>query len=758
MRNCFALFLGLLAIIASADAESRERINVLLQTRGVESDDLNVPLPEYPRPQLVREKWENLNGKWQYAIRPVSDESIPATWDGDILVPFPVESRLSGVNKPLQPDQFLWYRRTFKLPDWPKDRRVRLNFGAVDYDAEVFINGQKVGEHIGGYTPFSFDITEKLSASAEQEVVVRVRDQTDKVLQVRGKQSLKPGDIFYTAVSGIWQTVWLEPVPENAVESLEVIPDIDQAKATFVVKTAQPSSVELTVVSGRNSVAHVKGESGKPIEVPIPNPRLWTPDEPNLYDVRITAGSDTVDCYFGMRKISVGKDEKGFNRLLLNNKPVFQCGVLDQGYWPDGLYTAPSDDALKYDIEMAKRFGFNLIRKHMKVEAARWYYWADRLGILVWQDQPSMMSEKRESVLMNKPDLSVPPEAAEQFRKELAEMMGCLQNNPSIVTWVPFNEGWGQHDTNEILQWTMQLDPTRLVDGPSGWVDRGIGHIKDWHRYGGAFVLPKPDPNRVLVLGEYGGIGIAVPDHAPTAETFDHYRVTSKESLLGAYTRLLNKVSMMVPKGVSASIYTQLSDVEQETNGLMTADRKVSKVDPGVLANLNQNVTQGTFYLKTKELIPTSHQALQRWRYTFDDPGSGWMNLDFDDTKWREGEGGFGSARDAYRTIGTSWKSSDIWMRRVVELDPKSFHNPQMLVLHDDDAEIYVNGVKVLELTGYTNWFEPMLLSPGAVKAFRPGKNLIAVHCRNRKGGQFIDIGIGDWDMPKPQEEVPPKL
>lgn len=717
--------------------------------------DPELPLPEYPRPQLMRKDWVNLNGKWDYAIRSKTDVGIPVEWDGKILVPFAVEAPLSGVAKSVTDGEYLWYRRTFERPDWSAKDQVMLNFGAVDWEAVVYVNGKEIGRHRGGYAPFSINITNALTASGPQEVVVRVWDSTGKDGEPRGKQTTNPGKIFYTSVSGIWQTVWLESVPENAIERLKVEPNIDNDELQLTAVTPVSEDVDYVVSANGEEIAKGKGRSNEKISISIPNARHWSPEDPFLYDLEVRTANDSVKSYFGMRKVSIGKDAEGIYRLYLNNQPLFQYGILDQGYWPDGLYTAPTDDALRYDLEAAKEYGFNMVRKHVKVEPARWYYWADRLGLLVWQDQPCILRDGRDMVRTKDADLDLPEEIKTNFRNEMKEMMDALQMHPSIVVWIPFNEGWGQHDTNEVIQWVKQQDPTRLVDGPSGWVDRGEGDILDAHIYPGLTMYPSV-PNRVSVLGEFGGIGYAIENHSTYGlESFDHRRMSSLEALRGIYTQTLAELTQMIPKGLSAAIYTQLTDVEMETNGFLTYDRRIKKFPVKEMARIHRHVINGTFSIDRKTLVPTSLQSPQEWRYTFEQPPEGWQELEFDDSGWQKGLGGFGTLRGEGKTVGTFWSKEDIWMRRTFKAMPIVLRAPQLLVQHDDDAEVYLNGKKVLELRGSVPEYIPMTLSEEARKALKEGENVLAVHCRRRDEGQYIDVGMEEWKMPEEERFDP---
>jgi beta-galactosidase/beta-glucuronidase len=704
---------------------------------------------EYPRPQMTREEWQHLNGLWDYAI---TDKAAarPSKFEGKILVPFPIESALSGVMKRVGETNHLWYRRAFKISkDWRK-QHVILHFGAVDWEAVVYVNGQEIGSHRGGYDGFSFDITKALKPSEEQELVVRVWDPTDAGPQPRGKQVNRPHAIWYTPTTGIWQTPWIEPVAASGIESLKLAPDIDAGVLKLTARLLAPAnaSIEATAFDGRRRAAFASGTAGTELSLHLPNARLWSPDSPFLYDLRVRVlveGKvvDEVKSYFGMRKIALGKDDKGINRLFLNNKPLFQFGPLDQGFWPDGLYTAPSDEALRYDIEITKELGFNMARKHVKVEPARWYYWCDKLGLLVWQDMPS--GDKY--IGPRDPDIDRTKESAKQFYAELKEMIDERGHHPSIVFWVPFNEGWGQFETAKVTEWIKNYDPTRLVSSTSGWADRGVGDVHDIHVYPGPGV-PKLEANRAGVLGEYGGLGLPVRGHTWQDEKNWGYRsFTNAQDLTRAYTNLIQKMRPMTGgAGLAAAIYTQTTDVEIEVNGLLTYDREVMKMDRKVIAAANRRM-----YLPAppppiiRTLSPAAQDKGVDWHYTTNAPVETWFQPDFDDTGWAKGAAGFGEPTTPNAHVRTPWKTKEIWLRRAFEA-PSDFkpHGLNLLLHHDEDAEIYLNGKRIAAFKRYTSAYETIPLENEARDALRPGRNVLAVHCRQTTGGQYIDVGILD--------------
>jgi len=582
---------ALLFVLSYSSLHAQEKKWALIKDRIVTSwaEKVNpkAPLPEYPRPQLVRsQNWKNLNGLWSYAIIP-KNQNEPASYQGSILVPFAVESALSGVGKTLGKDSVLWYKNNITIPASMKNQEVLLHFGAVDWQAEIFVNGKSAGQHEGGFDPFTFNISSLLKKGGTQEIKVRVWDPTDEGPQPRGKQQRKPEGIWYTPVTGIWQTVWLEGVPKTHIIATKQTPDID-AKTLFVnvnVASAQPGDqVRITAFDGKNQVAQKEAAVNDQVSLALENPKLWSTKSPFLYDLKIELlrkGKviDQAASYFAMRKSSMARDQNGIQRMLLNNEFVFQYGPLDQGWWPDGLYTAPTEEALTFDIIKTKEMGFNMIRKHIKVEPARWYYECDKLGMLVWQDMPSGdLGNHWEPNLgtMGGTDKNRSPESEAMYRKEWSKIMDDLHNFPSIVVWTPFNEAWGQFKTKEIAEWTKAKDPSRLVNSASGGNHVITGDIVDLHHYPEP-KMPRPDlfgPTHAIVLGEFGGLGLPVPGHTwKDKDNWGYQSFKTADELFEKYDSFIRSIEGLIKKGLSAAVYTQTTDVEQETNGLMTYDR-----------------------------------------------------------------------------------------------------------------------------------------------------------------------------------------
>ena len=759
---------------------------------------------EYPRPQMVRdlyEKWQNLNGLWDYAITP-RGSGIPEKWDGKILVPYPVESALSGVKRLLKPDEEIWYRRTFKgdarwiFGDPGLEReRLLLHFGAVDFRTQVFLNGVEVTAepHENGILPFTLDVTDYVkpftpsgisskwppdydSEPDNNELIVCVWDPTDEGMQATGKQSLNPNGCFYSRVSGIWQTVWLERVPRMYIESYLVVPDIDAGTVAVTVKTngnapnaklaihvtrgerpgrpSLPRHLPPRLGSGETVIAEtVVTDWSKPVVIPIVNPErgadltLWSPENPNLYTLTFELtfgtgadiGRDNVKGYFGMRKIEWKPDELGVPRLYLNNRKYFMYGTLDQGWWPDGLLTPPSEAAMRFELNFLKKAGFNMLRKHIKVEPLSYYALCDTMGILVWQDMPSGPGNTDDRYAM--------------YRRDLKEMVDLLRGCPSVVMWVPYNESWGQpgkEKTNMTLNWLKRYDPSRLVDGPSGWNDYGVGDTRDMHRYPGPGMFPVM-ADRVSVLGEFGGLGLDVPGHLWEKEHWGYVHDDTKEAYQARYRELMKQLAVLASEGLAAAVYTQTTDVERETNGLLTYDRKVVKYPADELAALHRAVYEAakvTHLRVDVPLAPDSRAAETRWRSTETAPAGDWTAPDFDDSAWKESFGAFGNDKilEDFPGLkrGTKWESGDLWLRRefTIKEDPAPFFELVLSMFYDEDPEIWLNGVKIVAREGFNTRYETFVLPEDACRALKQGRNVLALHARNATGGAYFDTGL----------------
>lgn len=628
-----ALIASLFLLVAAGRSQDWKPVPGKMMTPWGEKVTVESAWAEYPRPEFARDRWQNLNGLWDYAISPRT-APLPAKFDGKILVPFCVESTLSGVGRPLTPSDRLWYRRNFTVPAAWKNDRVLAHFEAVDFDCTLWLNGALVGHHTGGSTAFSFDLTDYLR-DAGNEIVVSVWDPTSEGEQPRGKQILDPRGIWYTPVSGIWQTVWIEPVPKNRrLAELRLTPEVDErrVKIEALIDSAiedDTYGVRVTARADGQPVASTIVRVNRTGYLPIENPRLWTPDTPFLYDVRAelvrvklpaelapvagkkpafprfgakereayarteTTGAplDVVTSYFAMRKISIGAGAvAGQPGILLNGRPIFAHGPLDQGWWPDGLLTPPSEAAFVWELQYLKKCGFNMLRKHIKIEPRRYYYQCDKLGLLVWQDMPSGFNQ---ALRTYRPDEGEPPRLStsrEQHELELRRMIDQLLVHPCIVTWVVHNEGWGQYETAALAGWVKAIDPSRLVLATTGWLDRGVGDIFSRHTYEEMPLAPGNDSHRAIVIGEYGGVGWPLTDHLWNAgmRNWGYQTYQTKETYLAAFRKKLEAVIAMKPRGLSAAVYTQTSDVEGEVNGLVTYDRRVVKVDPSYLAELNR--------------------------------------------------------------------------------------------------------------------------------------------------------------------------
>lgn len=599
MKNLFSLFtVILLFLLVSASAQWKPA-GEKIRTGWADDVDPASVWDAYPRPLLKRNDWKNLNGLWNYSINPRNIRHA-GDYDGEILVPFPVESSLSGVKKEVGENNVVWYERSFTVPSGWKGKDILLHFGAVDWQADVWINDIKIGSHTGGYTAFNFNITPYLNPRGDQKLVVRVWDPTDESFQPRGKQVTNPGGIWYTAVTGIWQTVWIEPVEKNYIKSIKTTPDIDLRKVNVEISSSVIGSgnyAEVRVTDEGRTVASEKFTVSGGTDIYIDTPKLWTPESPFLYDMEITLYSagevvDKVDSYFAMRKISTARDESGIVRFQLNNEDYFPMGTLDQGWWPDGLYTAPSDAALLNDIKVTKELGFNMIRKHVKVEPARWYTHCDREGIIVWQDMPSGDETPvwQRQQYFDGVELQRSARSEENYRKEWKAIMDLLYSHPSIVTWIPFNEGWGQFKTVEIANWTKQYDPSRLVLPASGGNHFQTGDILGIHNY------PQPrlylyDATRPTALSEYGGIGLVLEGHLWEPErNWGYVQFNTIQDVTDKYLEYAEELKKLIKAGLSAAVYTQITDVEIEVNGLMTYDRKRIKMDMDRVRQANSEI------------------------------------------------------------------------------------------------------------------------------------------------------------------------
>ncbi|SDK22470.1 Glycosyl hydrolases family 2, TIM barrel domain [Catalinimonas alkaloidigena] len=604
MRTYLSLLLLLLPLVTVRAQTTWQPAGDKIKTEWAGQVDPAQPLPDYPRPQLTRDTWQNLNGLWDYAIQ-AKEAPQPTAYQGKILVPFAVESALSGVGKTVGKDQALWYHTMVSVPAKLRRNKVLLHFGAVDWETEVWVNGQSAGTHRGGYDPFSFDITALLKKGSAQEITVRVWDPTDEGPQPRGKQVKNPEGIWYTPVTGIWQTVWLEAVPPTYVQHLKTVPNVQNgsvAVAATLQGAQKGDQLRVRVTEGKTRLAEQTGDASGEIAVTIPDPQLWSPENPRLYDLEVAVlrnGKvlDQVKSYTAMRSIEMKPDADGIQRMMLNGKFVFQFGPLDQGWWPDGLYTAPTDAALKFDIEKTKEMGFNMIRKHVKVEPARWYYYCDQMGMLVWQDMPSGDLGARWG---NHPgiegeghDMDRSAESEHIYRTEWEAIMDALQPFPSIVVWVPFNEAWGQFKTQEITEWTMKKDPSRLVNSASGGNFHPVGHIIDLHHYPSP-AMPRHDlfgNDQILVLGEYGGLGLPLEGHTwQQKDNWGYRSFPNADELFTQYSSFVDELQNLIKRGLSAAVYTQTTDVEVEVNGLMTYDRKVIKVPEAKLKQVHEKL------------------------------------------------------------------------------------------------------------------------------------------------------------------------
>ena len=731
--------IALLALLAMLLASAWQLQTAPIVTSWAQLVDANNPLPEYPRPQMVRSNWLSLNGIWQFQAGATNDP-VPAnqTLTGDILVPYPMESALSGI---AEYHLFSWYRRTFTVPPAWSGQRILLHFDAVDWQSQVYINGQSVGIHKGGYDAFTYDITPYLNGSGPQEVIVRVYNAVDLAGEPRGKQTLFQGGIMYTSSTGIWQPVWLEPVPATSISDVKLVPDVDNSRVNISVAISGPTNGVILNAIARSGGTLVNTITGAPgltnFALSIPGPNLWSPTNPFLYDLTITLSNatstiDSIGSYFGLRKISLATNGTQI-KILLNNQFVFEFGPLDQGFWPDGIYTAPTDDALKSDIEQEKALGFNMVRKHIKVERQRWYYWADKLGILVWQDMPSVNSYTGNPQTID----------TNEFETELVRMVQNHWNHPSIIMWVVFNESQGQHDTATLVPEVKALDPSRLVNQASGGSYFGVGDIYDNHSY--------PDPGaptsttQANVDGEFGGIGLGITNHT-WAAGWGYVAATNGDDQASKFEVFCSELASDVQNtGLNAAVYTEITDVETELNGLYTYDRAVRKPD---LRRLQAAILSASVPPVVTTVVPTSQSSGLTWQYVTNTPASNWYTTGFDASAWNTGSAGFGAGNPPNTSglVRTAWKNADIWLRRTVNpgaLTSQQISNLVFTVYHDEDVDVYINGVAAASASGYTTAYTYLAVNAAGQAAIIPNaSNLLAVHCHQTGGGQYIDVGI----------------
>lgn len=758
----------------------QKKTAALMTPWGEELQGTDPILDEYPRPQLQRDNWVNLNGIWEFTRQESTANfgtyNASEAYRRQILVPYPVESALSGImdidydNM----DKTYYYKRTFELDPSHAGKQIILNFGAVDWETYVFVNGTQVAHHIGGYDPFSADITAALNPSGAQEIVVQVYDPT-KGGNPRGKQDPIPGGIWYTPSSGIWQTVWYEAVSPTHINDLTITPDVDNSTLKIKVDAlnADGATAKVAIMDGTTKVTEQTVTIGQESVIPVSNAKLWSPDSPFLYGLEITvekAGSelDKVNSYFGMRKISKGMlRDKPY--MFLNNEPVFHYGTLDQGFWPDGLHTPPTYSALRYDLEVLKDLGMNMVRKHIKVEPARWYYYCDSIGLMVWQDMPTPAGLLTRRVVGDGSDDAV----KQNFLRETEALVKSLKNYPSIVMWVPFNEGWAQFAGSDVpakgdpshtingVNAIKNIDNTRLINPASGWTSYEIGDILDRHNYTEPALHTNKYNERVSVTGETGGYGYVIENHIWSSANNPYASVTTAQELADKFKLFNTKSYELTTGGIAGIVYTQTSDVEEEINGLITYDRKVNKLalEDSVAGKV---LKEGIKWMKSNTLNPilkTSSQGGELWKYvtgdvTFVDPGTGWnSNPAFDDSSWKSGISGFGDTETTY------WRDQSIFLRKMVQLPNLSEAekaNVKYTIFYDEDYELYINGVLAASGTGYITSYQDITISEEAKAAINwGGDNLFAIHVIQTSGGQKIDLGVYSTDITMPLDYEP---
>jgi len=719
---------------------------------------------EYPRPQMVRTDWLNLNGLWDFEITERDTNQIAINYARKILVPFCVESALSGIKETITGKQQMIYRRFFSIPSHWNQKHLILHFEAVDYETKVWVDGKYVGIHKGGYDHFQFDIAGFLNKDEKHEIKLVVWDPTNEGSQPIGKQALPAirNRTKYTATSGIWQTVWLEPINALAIESIKIIPNIDNATIslqTKIVGATQGARIKIQAFDQGKEIASSIAAIGEPVSLQLNQPKLWSPTNPFLYDLKLSLINDgkvvdEVSSYFGMRKISMGRDKEGYMRILLNNEIIYQLGPLDQGYWPDGLLTPASDQALRYDIAYLKKIGANMDRMHMKVQPERWYYHCDQLGILVWQDMVSPTKFIDTKSNLNPSD----------FELEHNLTLDQLYNHPSIIQWVLFNESWGQYDTERLTAALKAKDPTRLVINASGWHDKKVGDIRDFHDYTihPAVALVNKNDDRAMVLGETGGIDLLIPGHLWTPDLkggtkiktdwsidFKKGIVKSSDELIEKYKILLNDLFQLKKYGLNAVVYTQISDVEDEISGWITYDRKVSKLPETTFAVLHQQFFKPT--MTGKFILPLSINEPQQWNYSFTAPSNDWIkNLMLSDFK--TGMAPFGIESNNVHKVNTTWNTNSLFLNKEFTLSsvPSKL---SLIACNTGITEVYINGAYVMQFNNFLKndpevKISETLLSNEAMKLLKVGVNQLSLKFNFPSVGKpvyYYDFGIKEY-------------
>lgn len=726
----------------------------------------------HPRPQMERAEWTNLCGLWDYAICDVTN-GIPDKWDGEILVPFAAGSSLSGVTRYPGHTNCLWYARTVAVHP-QKGTRTLLHIDGSDFRTQVFVNGVEATDvpHESAQLAFTCDITDFVT-NGSNRLVLQVWDPMGgNALRgySSGKQALWKDPCFYTASTGIWAPVWMETVPETHLTGYRATPNLDAGTVDVLLEGAgdiKRSAARVEVLDGEKVVASATvSEWGKPVTLKLPAPvKPWSPETPHLYDLRLVLGKDEVKGYFGLRKFEVKQDTQGVLRFFLNNQVYFTIGTLDQGWWPDGLLTPPSDGAMAFDILALKKMGFNMMRKHIKVEPMRYYYLCDKLGILVLQDMPSGGGDINGRY--------------GRYRAEWKGVIDQLYNVPSIVMWIPYNERWGQPkaaQTSWTLKWTKRYDPSRVIDGPSGWSDYEGGFVKsvdgkgtltptqhlpegvpesaeviDFHDYPGPKMLPV-NSHRATFIGEFGGLGFKTVGHVwyPDARGWG-YGGTGKDVTVkpveDKYFALMERLAVLAREGLAGSVYTQTTDIEQEINGLLTYDRRVFKFDIARLKAAHDKVcaaAQRGALFKTLKTTLIARRAPNAWRYTFAEPPADWMKPDFDDAAWKTSSGGFGN-KDMRENavVATEWLTKNLWLRTTFDCADVQIEDVVAHIYHDEDAEIYLNGTRLCTLTGYNRDYEAVPLDAEKFRTIvKPRGNVLAVHVVQTIGGQYFDMDL----------------